>query len=91
MFCCHADADADLADPLAELHMEDYDTDEEGEEMKTETASRLFGSGNPGDVLCMTPAIHMFTSDPANNMHRLTSCPALPHTAKHSLGGSKRR
>lgn len=42
------DADVDLADPLAELHMEDYDTDEEGEEMKTETASRLFGSGNPG-------------------------------------------
>ncbi len=43
-----ADADAELADPLAELHMEDYDTDEEGDEMKTETASRLFGSGNPG-------------------------------------------
>lgn len=39
---------ADLEDPLAELHMEDYDTDEAGEEMDTETASRLFGSGNPG-------------------------------------------
>ena len=39
---------ADLEDPLAELHMEDYDTDEGGEEMDTETASRLFGSGNPG-------------------------------------------
>lgn len=39
---------AALEDPLAELHMEDYDTDEGGEEMDTETASRLFGSGNPG-------------------------------------------
>lgn len=37
-----------LEDPLAELHMEDYDTDDAGEEMNTETASRLFGSGNPG-------------------------------------------
>lgn len=45
---CASDAEAELVDPLAELHMEDYDTDEEGEEMKTETASRLFGSGNPG-------------------------------------------
>ena len=54
--------------------MEDYDTDEEGEEMKTETASRLFGSGNPGDVLCMTPVICMFTHDPADIMRRLTSC-----------------
>ena len=39
---------ANLEDPLAELHMEDYDTDEGGDEMDTETASRLFGSGNPG-------------------------------------------
>lgn len=46
---CHAGGGAaDLEDPLAELHMEDYDTDEGGEEMDTETASRLFGSGNPG-------------------------------------------
>ncbi len=71
--------------------MEDYDTDEEGEEMKTETASRLFGSGNPGDILCMAPDIHMFTNEPANSMHRLTSCPALKNTAKHPLGGSKSR
>ena len=71
--------------------MEDYDTDEEGEEMKTETASRLFGSGNPGDVLCMTPDIHMLTNEPANSTHRLTSCPALKNTAKHPLGGSKGR
>ena len=46
---CHAGGEAaDLEDPLAELHMEDYETDEGGEEMDTETASRLFGSGNPG-------------------------------------------
>ena len=46
---CRAGGDAaELEDPLAELHMEDYDTDEGGEEMDTETASRLFGSGNPG-------------------------------------------
>ena len=44
---------AALEDPLAELHMEDYDTDEGGEKMDTETASRLFGSGNPGAVLRM--------------------------------------
>ncbi len=53
--------------------MEDYDTDEEGEEMKTETASRLFGSGNPGDVLCMTPVINMLTNEPADSMHGLSS------------------
>ena len=52
--------------------MEDYDTDEEGEEMKTETASRLFGSGNPGDVLCMTPVINMLTNEPADCMHGLS-------------------
>lgn len=63
LFCCYSfnlrfvwtqaeGAAADLSDPLAELHMEDYDTDEEGDEMKTETASRLFGSGNPG-VCCL--------------------------------------
>ncbi len=69
--------------------MEDYDTDEEGEEMKTETASRLFGSGNPGDVLRMTPVIHVFSNDSASIMDKLTSCLALPHTAKHSLGDSK--
>lgn len=81
----------DLADPLAELHMEDYDTDEEGEEMKTETASRLFGSGNPGDALCMTPVINMLTNVPADSMHGLTLCPALKNTAKHPLRGSKSR
>ena len=46
---CHAGGEAaDLEDPLAELHMEDYDTDVGGVEMDTETSSRLFGSGNPG-------------------------------------------
>ena len=48
MSLCAGSAAKDLEDPLAELHMEDYDTDEEGSEMKTATASRLFGSGNPG-------------------------------------------
>lgn len=45
-----ATEDAQLADvdPLAELHMEDYDTDAEGAEIQEEVASRLFGSGNPG-------------------------------------------
>ena len=37
-----------MKDPLAELHMEDYDTDAEGAEIQEEAASRLFGSGNPG-------------------------------------------
>ena len=44
-----ADPAAELHDPLAELHMEDYDTDEEQDEMQEATASRLFGGGNPGE------------------------------------------
>ena len=30
--------------------MEDYDTDAEGDEIRGEAASRLFGSGNPGSA-----------------------------------------
>lgn len=44
------DVAAELQDPLAELHMEDYDTDEEQGEVQEATASRLFGGGNPGDT-----------------------------------------
>lgn len=52
----HAAADpaAELHDPLAELHMEDYDTDEEQGEMQEATASRLFGGGNPGKLVTMS-------------------------------------
>ena len=46
-----ADPAAELHDPLAELHMEDYDTDEEQDELQEATASRLFGGGNPGELL----------------------------------------
>ena len=49
--CCADRQATALEDPLAELHMEDYDTDDAGEEMNTETASRLFGSGNPGTCI----------------------------------------
>ena len=49
MVVAAADPAAELHDPLAELHMEDYDTDEEQEEIQEATASRLFGGGNPGE------------------------------------------
>lgn len=51
VFAAAVDAVSELHDPLAELHMEDYDTEEEQDEMQEATASRLFGGRNPGKLI----------------------------------------